>query len=192
MKKISIIIILLWMAFIFYNSSNNSAISNEKSFRFLNILRNSKNIILEKGNNDGVNSNDGANSNDEGIKNESQLPKDENKLPRSVRDRKLNILIRKNAHAFEYIVFSILISHILMLYGMKGKDAIIYILFISLFYALTDEYHQSFVQGRGSLVSDVFIDFGGSLIGVCSYNLFIYTKQKIKVSSKSILNKSKI
>ena len=60
----------------------------------------------------------------------------------------------------------------LISYGMRGRDAIIYILFISLFYAVTDEFHQLFVEGRGSLVSDVLIDFGGSLVGLGSYYLF--------------------
>ena len=152
LKKISVIFVLLWMAIIFYNSSNSYIISNEKSFGFLNILRDGKNIVLNK-------------------ENVSQLSESENQLPQTLKEENLNVFIRKNAHAFEYIILAILVSNMLILHGMRGRDAIIYILFISLFYAVSDEFHQLFVQGRGSSVSDVLIDFGGSLVGLGSYYL---------------------
>ena len=160
LKKLSVIIVLLWMAVIFYNSSNNYVVSNEKSFGVLNILRDGKNIVLDKDNKAGVNNND------------SKLSKSENQLHQTVKEENWNIFIRKNAHAFEYIILAILVSNMLILHGMRGRDAIIYIMFISLLYAVTDEYHQLFVQGRGSLVSDVLIDFGGSLVGLGIYYLF--------------------
>ena len=47
-------------------------------------------------------------------------------------------------------------------------------MFICLFYAVTDEYHQMFIPGRGSSVSDVLIDFGGALVGLGFFYLAYY------------------
>ncbi|MCH5138771.1 VanZ family protein, partial [Clostridiaceae bacterium UIB06] len=40
--------------------------------------------------------------------------------------------------------------------------------------------HQSFVPGRTSLVSDVLIDFSGSIIGIAMFYLFYYKLYKSK------------
>jgi VanZ family protein len=79
--------------------------------------------------------------------------------------------IRKNAHAFEYIVLSILISLLLFTFNKKGKATIIYILFICLLIAVLDEFYQSFIPGRSSSVRDVLIDFAGSLLGMGIFNI---------------------
>jgi len=57
---------------------------------------------------------------------------------------------------------------------------------ICLLYAVTDEFHQMFVSGINSLVSDVLTDFAGSLIGIGVFYLVYY---KIYDRHK---NKSKI
>jgi VanZ family protein len=139
LKKLIIILCLLWMGFIFYNSSKVAVVSSNESMKVTNFV----------------------------------LKQDVFKVGTETKDKVDNI-IRKNAHAFEYIVLAVLVGIILFSSSMKGKGAIIYILFICLFYAVLDEYHQSFVQGRGSLVGDVLIDFSGSLIGVLIYYLFYY------------------
>ncbi|MBC8062340.1 MAG: VanZ family protein [Clostridiaceae bacterium] len=155
------LLVLLWIAFIFYNSSNNYVTSNQISFKFLNLLKNGKNLVLDK---------------DVKVEtNNKQIY-----LPTTTRDKKLNLFIRKNAHAFEYIIIAVLLSHMLIVHGMRGRDAIIYILFISLLFAVTDEFHQLFIPGRGSKVSDVIIDFGGTLIGLGSYYLFKFKLLNLK------------
>ena len=50
----------------------------------------------------------------------------------------LNLIIRKNAHAFEYMGLAILTCNAFFINKFKGKGAIIYVLFICLFYAVTD------------------------------------------------------
>lgn len=59
---------------------------------------------------------------------------------------------------------------------------IIYILFICLFYAVTDEFHQSFIPGRTSLVSDILVDFMGAMIGLGLFYLSYYKIYKRKSS----------
>lgn len=102
----------------------------------------------------------------------------------SKRDDKLNKILRKNAHVFEYLVLSIVVSTLLFSLNLKGKSAIIYIMFICLFYAVTDEFHQQFIPGRSALISDVLIDFGGSIIGILIFYLFYYTAYK-KLKTKT-------
>lgn len=48
------------------------------------------------------------------------------------------------------------------------------IIFICLLYAVTDEFHQSFVPGRTSLASDIIVDFAGASIGLGLFYLFYY------------------
>ena len=72
-------------------------------------------------------------------------------------------IIRKNAHAFEFLVLAILVANVLKIFGLTGKNALVYIMFICLLCAVLDEYHQLFVPGRASQVTDVLIDFAGSL-----------------------------
>lgn len=112
------------------------------------------------------------------IENQSDQPKvQENRnaiKAEQIKRNNLDHIVRKNAHAFEYIVLAILVSAALFTYNLKGKAALIYIMFICLFYSVTDELHQSFVPGRTSLVSDVLIDFLGAIIGLGIYYLFYY------------------
>ncbi|MFL0194280.1 VanZ family protein [Clostridium sp. WILCCON 0269] len=170
MKKIlCIFLCLLWMGFIFYNSSENGTSSNKISNSILNSIinkyhkvKNVKKLIAQK-NNISSNSLSGANNN-----------KKINNSPNTNRMEKLNLILRKNAHAFEYIVLAIITTVLLFSFNVKGKSAVIYIMFICLFYAVTDEFHQMFVPGRSSLVSDVLIDFSGSIIGIAVSYLIYY------------------
>ena len=56
----------------------------------------------------------------------------------------------------------------------------IYILFIVLFYAVSDEFHQLYVQGRNSSVLDIIIDFIGGLIGTIIFYLSCYIVNSYK------------
>lgn len=162
LKKLSVILCLLWMGFIFYNSSRPATISDKQSYGIINSIRSGKSVLEGKTNTAKVKS---------------------TVLPEGIRNQKIDVIIRKNAHAFEYCMLAVFVANLLFLFGVKGKNALIYIMFICLFYAVTDEFHQSFVLGRGSLVSDVLIDFMGSLIGFGIFYLAyykIYTKHITK------------
>ena len=45
-KKLSIILCILWMGFIFYNSSQTGYKSNERSVKVLNVIKQFKNDTL--------------------------------------------------------------------------------------------------------------------------------------------------
>ncbi len=75
-------------------------------------------------------------------------------------------VIRKIAHVAEFGLLGIEMTLLLLLTGTIRWQNIMNILFIGLVVATIDEAIQIFAQ-RGSLVSDVVLDFGGVLLGIC-------------------------
>lgn len=71
--------------------------------------------------------------------------------------------IRKNAHFFIYMVLgmSLLLSR-----EKTGKREILQVVGFVILYAISDEYHQSFIPGRGASMKDVYIDTLGGISGV--------------------------
>jgi len=160
LRKIVIILCLFWMGFIFYMSSTNGQISHQESNKIVNLIENTEVTLQDKVENKTTNENSQVDKNTINIQQE--------------KENKLDHVIRKNAHAFLYMILAFLVSSIFFVFSKRGKDAIVYILFICLFYAVTDEFHQSFIPGRGSLVSDVLVDFGGALIGLAFFYIAYY------------------
>lgn len=85
--------------------------------------------------------------------------------------KNFNVFVRKSAHAFEFLVLAMLILWAMTCHDVKGIKAIFFTLLIVLFYAITDEFHQLFVYGRGASLKDVKIDFIGGVIGSIFYSL---------------------
>jgi VanZ family protein len=145
MRKITTVLLLIWMGFIFYNSATPGTASNNRSNEIVNSIINSKNLI------------------------EGKSTQKSNLTSFNYKLQKLNYFLRKNAHALEYLTLAMLVEFFFSSFNLKGKNIIIYIMFICLLYAVLDEFHQSFVPGRTSLVSDVLIDFSGSMLGIILY-----------------------
>lgn len=81
----------------------------------------------------------------------------------------LEVIIRKTAHVAEFFVQSTLIANS---FSGRYKNKVVYVLFFGLLTACTDEYIQLFFDGRGGLVSDIFIDFGGTALGAAVCGIF--------------------
>lgn len=79
---------------------------------------------------------------------------------------RFNHYLRKTAHFVAYMVLGILVMNVLKAMGVGGKKRIALALLICIVYAITDEFHQLFVPGRGAQVKDVIIDSIGALVGV--------------------------
>jgi len=76
----------------------------------------------------------------------------------------LHHVIRKCAHFTEYFILSLLILRGIRA-GEKGwhlRWALVTVLIVA-GYAALDEYHQSFVPGRGPAVADVLLDASGGI-----------------------------
>lgn len=78
---------------------------------------------------------------------------------------KIHHCVRKLAHMTEYLLLACSVALPLYLYGIRGTR----LLFITIGFCLVaagfDEYHQSFVDGRGPSIKDVGIDCLGASLG---------------------------
>ena len=77
----------------------------------------------------------------------------------------LSYLVRKAGHFTEYLILAILFLRTRKGRGSSGKSALFALLFVFL-YASSDEFHQSFIPGRGPAFTDVLIDTAGGLTGI--------------------------
>jgi len=91
----------------------------------------------------------------------------------------LNHFIRKFAHFFIYFILGILLKNALNYEDLNELKSISYPLMIGAIYAASDEFHQSFVLGRGPSIADVTIDSMGVLTGIILLN-FIIQRKKVK------------
>lgn len=91
----------------------------------------------------------------------------------------IEIFLRKSAHIFEYLILAILLGRIFNFYWKTQSLKIgIATFLISIFYAISDEVHQFFVDDRSGRVFDVMIDGIGILLGILV--LFLISKIKEK------------
>lgn len=79
---------------------------------------------------------------------------------------KIHYYIRKTAHVTEYFVLAVSVAFPLYVYGMRGFLLVFVAGGFCVGFAGLDEYHQSFVAGRGPSVRDVAIDSLGIFPGI--------------------------
>ncbi|WP_434352449.1 VanZ family protein [Trichococcus flocculiformis] len=77
----------------------------------------------------------------------------------------LSYLVRKAGHFTEYLILAIFFLRTRKGRGSSGRSALYALLFVFL-YASSDEFHQSFIPGRGPAFTDVLIDTAGGLTGI--------------------------
>ncbi len=76
-----------------------------------------------------------------------------------------DLFLRKIAHLIEYGILAFLLTRAFWNTGnLSLSDLCAWSLRLSIFYALTDELHQSFVPGRKNSIYDLFIDSLGAVI----------------------------
>jgi len=101
-----------------------------------------------------------------------------------------DFVLKKGAHMVEYgILFFLLFRAFKQTFSVKKFDLAFWtmIFMFCMFYALSDEWHQSFVPGRTSTIRDVGFDFFGMLsaflilkkCSVSSLQLPVARKKKI-------------
>ena len=167
---LSIILVILWACLIFVMSSMKSNESNNKSKSTINKV---VEATVET-------------TNDLGI---TDKHPSENKMKQVI--EKLNGPLRKVAHASEFCILGILVYMCLKAFNIKKYKIILFSILLSFIYACTDEFHQSFVQGRTSQFTDVLIDTAGAVIGVILISFIFYLKDKrhnLKVKEEKITN----
>ncbi len=100
--------------------------------------------------------------------------------------RQLNGLVRKAAHVFEFALFgaSLQLHLRVVLPRQRTGCALPAALAAGVLYAALDEWHQSFVAGRGMMAQDVLIDACGVLCGAALVLLLTETANRLKRKCK--------
>ena len=101
-------------------------------------------------------------------------------IPNLKTDLEQDFILRKIAHIVEFAILTFLLYRATTKEEFKTKRAIICSFVIALFYAFSDEYHQSFVLGRHPSLKDVGIDS----IGILLMTVFCYYKSVGKGRNK--------
>lgn len=76
------------------------------------------------------------------------------------------VVVRKAAHAVVYLVLGALVLNLVKAYEPRWLRAAVWSLVIVCLYAITDEVHQFFIDGRSGQVSDVLLDTAGGFVGI--------------------------
>jgi len=75
-----------------------------------------------------------------------------------------DFMLRKIAHVTEYAILTYLLIRALREYDLTNRQVLILSMTIAIFYAMSDEYHQTFILGRKGVYTDVLIDSIGILL----------------------------
>ena len=142
-KKIFLwILVISWMALIFYFSAQNAESSTNQSRAIVD-----KTIVVDKYS-----------------ENKSEEEKEE--LRESI-DR----VLRKVAHASVFFVLAILVWFLVKEYTLDIKKILLIGIIICFLYSCSDEIHQLYVIGRSGEVRDVIIDNIGACFGYLVFYL---------------------
>lgn len=79
---------------------------------------------------------------------------------------RIHFYVRKTAHVTEYFILAMAIAFPLYVYKVRGLALVFLATIFCVGFAGLDEYHQSFVAGRGATYKDVCIDSIGILPGI--------------------------
>ena len=94
---------------------------------------------------------------------------------------KMHYIVRKGAHFTEFALLGILSFLLAKSYDLSVKNSVIAALSYCLLFAICDEIHQLFVDGRVGSVTDVCIDFVGSCFGVAVFLIILCHKKAKKI-----------
>lgn len=145
-KKITLVMVFLWMTVIFLMSNQpgeeSSEVSGSVSYRVVSTVSTALHWNLS----------------------EKEMV---------VRAEAIQYPVRKCAHMTEYAILGILMLRHLYTYTVLRKQRRCWFLawLLSTMYAATDEYHQIFIKGRSGNPIDVIIDATGACIGLLILSL---------------------
>ena len=158
-RVLSWVIVCLWLVIIFNFSAEDGNISDDQSKGFItNTVAGATSVVRNIG-----------------VTSDSL-----NQLPLNKIVNKLNAPIRKAAHAGVYFVLAIFLLIALNTHKERFVRNGIITLLICFVYALTDEYHQTFVPGRAGMFTDCLIDTLGAVIACIVYGIGIRAKSIIE------------
>lgn len=89
--------------------------------------------------------------------------------------RRFHHYVRKLGHVTEYFILAVSIAFPLYVYGLRGWRLMLFAGAFCVGFAALDEYHQSFVAGRGPSYRDVGIDSIGIFTGIIIVRIVCWT-----------------
>jgi len=90
------------------------------------------------------------------------------------------LLVRKLGHLSEYFILAVLLERAFddQAGAEREKHRAFFAVLIATLYAISDEWHQSFVPSRTASAQDVLIDAVGALCGACLYRWWKQRRSK--------------
>ncbi len=157
-QLIWLLLMILWMAVIFYYSHQPAAESSEISGSICYKIVSAINKICSQNWSD------------------AQLAQ---------RAEGLSYPVRKAAHMSEYAILAVLILQVLNASTRRARYWMYYVIaqLLASLYAMTDEFHQLYIPGRSGAWSDVGIDSIGACLGLMLVFLVI---RKVKEKQNEI------
>lgn len=80
---------------------------------------------------------------------------------------KVDCVIRKMAHFSIYTMLGLIVMALFLTTKIEQDKSITITIILGILYAMSDEIHQNFVDGRSPMVTDVMIDTAGVMFGIC-------------------------
>lgn len=159
LKIISTIFVLVWMITVFIFSSQDGTQTLNTSGAFIYAIEST------------VNSNDTSQVESySSNKTDTVNTQDNEKYNYS---QELQTFVRKNAHYFLYTIGGIILSVFFYAFFRQNNKIYLFAILTGMFYAMSDEFHQRFVAGRTSRITDVGIDTLGVITGTILVMIFI-------------------
>lgn len=156
LKIISTIFVLVWMITVFIFSSQDGTQTLNTSGAFIQVIDSTLNNV--ESNN--TNKTDTVNTQDNNNKKYNY-------------SKELQTFVRKNAHYFLYTVGGIILSVFFYAFLKENKKIYAFAILTGTIYAMSDEFHQKFIAGRTSRITDVGIDTLGVITGTILFMVFI-------------------
>jgi VanZ family protein len=91
---------------------------------------------------------------------------------------KLDFPVRKLAHFTEYAILGFLVINFCLSFNMLYAGT--FSILLCFLYAMSDEFHQLFINGRSGQFTDVLIDTSGAIIMIGIIKLFKRKKNNTK------------
>ena len=153
MKKLNILLLIIWLIAIFIFSNDVGSSSSEKSDSIATLI---VEFISDITGNDYTDS------------------KLNDMIDTCV------VIVRKGAHFLEYFILGILVINVIKDYKELNVKICIISILLCMLYAISDEVHQLFVPDRTGKITDVLIDTSGSSLSVFTYYLMYKFKNRKK------------
>lgn len=156
LKIISTIFVLVWMITVFIFSSQDGTQTLNTSGAFIQVIDSTLNNVESNNTNktDTVNTQYGNND-------------------KYNYSKELQTFVRKNAHYFLYTVGGIILSVFFYAFFIENNKIYLFAILTGMLYAMSDEFHQRFVAGRTSRITDIGIDTLGVITGAILVMIFI-------------------